>query len=616
MKQFQLSPVIKSSISVLLIFISISTCFAKDIYVSPKGNDNNPGSKKLPLQTIHKAKNKAVEMLKKGGEKDVTVWLADGIFWVTEPLVFESLKTTSINTKISFKAEKGSKPVISGGVEISGWEKNNAGFWEAKLPENKNEPGELRELFIDGKRAVRARFPNEGYLQVKKAGADRRTNFYFEKGDFPIPANVKDVELVLLHDWSISRIALKEINHAENKITAVDSIGARQPEFFNIDNWEPNPRYFLENAAEFLDADFEWFFDANNNNISLKLPENLNPENLKIVVPVSNGLLQLKGTENNPIKNIHFEGITFENCAWNIPENGYCGVQACHFDPRPDNLGWSVVPAAIYAEWTENATFKNCAFQNLGGSGLWFSTGSKNCTVENSAFSDISGNGIMIGEGQDRLINGKSWWQIAPNQVALGNTIKNCTVQNCGTQFFGAVGIWCGLTAETTISNNEISDLPYTGISIGWMWSPVSTPCRANVINGNHIHDIMQILSDGGGIYMLGLQPGSKITNNHIHDVKINAGRAESNGMFLDEGTTDVLVENNLIYNIAKSPLRFHKATINLVKDNYLFCTGDNPPIRYNSTKEDDIWKQGNKVFNNGDLNFQNELNLAIKKFK
>ena len=616
MKHNQVFHTLKSSISVLIIIISISTCFAKDIYVSPKGNDNNPGSKKLPLQTIHQAKNKAVEMLEKGGEKDVTVWLADGIFRVTEPLVFESLKTTSINTKISFKAEKGSKPIISGGIEISGWEKNNAGFWEAKLQENKNEPVELRELFIDGKRAVRARFPNEGYLQVKKAGADRRTNFYFEKGDFPIPANVKDVELVLLHDWSISRIAVKEINQAENKITAVDSIGARQPEFFNIDNWEPNPRYFLENAAEFLDADFEWFFDTNNNKISLKLPENQNPESLKIVVPVSNGLLQLKGTEINPIKNIHFEGITFENCAWNIPENGYCGVQACHFDPRPDNLGWSVVPAAIYVEWTENSTFKNCAFQNLGGSGLWFSTGCKNCTVENSAFSDISGNGIMIGEGQDRLVNGKQWWQVAPNQVALGNTIENCTVQNCGTQFFGAVGIWCGLTAETTIRNNEISDLPYTGISIGWMWSPVSTPCRANVIDGNHIHDIMQILSDGGGIYMLGLQPDSKITNNHIHDVKINAGRAESNGMFLDEGTTDVLVENNLIYNVAKSPLRFHKATINLVKDNYLFCTGDNPPIRYNSTKEDDIWKNGNKVFKNGDLNFHNELNLAIKKFK
>ncbi|MBK6285099.1 MAG: right-handed parallel beta-helix repeat-containing protein [Draconibacterium sp.] len=616
MKQIQLIKALKISMSVLFIFVSVLTCLAKDIYVSPKGNDNNPGTIKLPLQTIHQAKIMADEVLGNGTEKEVTVWLADGIYQFTEPLVFETLETAQINVKLNFNAEKGSNPVISGGVQIIGWTKNSEGFWEARLPENMDRSTRIRELFVNGKRAVRARFPNEGYLNIKKAGADHRTNFYFEKGDFPVPANVKDVELILLHDWSISRIAVKEINIDESKLTAVDSIGARQPEFFNIDNWEPNPRYFLENAAEFLDADFEWYFDANKNQLLLKLPENQNPETSKIVVPVSKGLVQLSGTENNPLKNIHFEGITFENSAWNIPEKGYCGVQACHFDPRPDTEGWSVVPAAVYAEWTENLSFRNCAFQNLGGSGLWFSTGCKNCSVENAAFFDISGNGIMIGEGQDRLVDGKPWWQVAPNQVAQGNTIENCTVKNCGTQFFGAVGIWCGLTAETTIRNNEISDLPYSGISIGWMWSPVPTPCRANVIDGNHIHDIMQILSDGGGIYMLGLQPGSKITNNQIHDVKVNAGRAESNGMFLDEGTTDVLVENNLIYNIAKSPLRFHRATINLVKDNFLFCTGDNPPIRYNTTKEDDIKKVGNKVFLGKEIDYEKELNTAIKKWK
>jgi hypothetical protein len=148
------------------------------------------------------------------------------------------------------------------------------------------------------------------------------------------------------------------------------------------------------------------------------------------------------------------------------------------------------------------------------------------------------------------------------------------------------------------------------------MWSPVPTPCRANTIEGNHIHHIMQILSDGGGIYMLGLQPGSKIRNNHIHDVHINAGRAESNGMFLDEGITDVIVENNLVYNIAKSPLRFHKATKNLVKNNYFFCTGGNPPIRYNSTKEEDIQKVDNKVFEEGNATYNTELSKAIKSWK
>ncbi|MBT6765554.1 MAG: right-handed parallel beta-helix repeat-containing protein, partial [Prolixibacteraceae bacterium] len=216
---------------------------------------------------------------------------------------------------------------------------------------------------------------------------------------------------------------------------------------------------------------------------------------------------------------------------------------------------------------------------------------------------------------RDRVVNGEAWWKSTPEQTALGNTIKNCLVSDCGKQFYGAVGIWCGLTAETTIQNNEITELPYTGISIGWMWSPEPTPCRDNIIDGNHIHHIMQKLSDGGGIYMLGLQPGSKLINNHIHDVEINAGRAESNGMFLDEGITNVIVENNLIYNIAKSPLRFHKATTNLVKDNYLFCTDGNPPIRYNNTKEDDIEKVGNKVINDSDKNYKSILKGIVTEW-
>ncbi len=601
---------------ILLFSFATVTLYSKDIYVSTKGSNNNPGTKKQPVETIYQAKMLAVEMLESGKEKEVTVWLGDEIYPVLEALIFEPLKSAAKDAKLVFKAEKDSKPVISGGVQIINWEKNNDGFWEARLPENLNEMRDFRELFIDGKRAVRARFPNSGYLNVKKAGADRRTNFFFEKGDFPIPAIAKNVELVFLHDWSISRIAVKEINANENQLFAVDSIGAKEPNFFNIDNWEPNPRYFLENAPEFLDADYEWVFLPAEKKFLLKLPENTNPANLKIIIPVSEGLISIKGKENQPVKNIHFEGITFQYSKWEIPELGYCGVQACHFDPRPGKSGWSVVPAAVYTEWGENISFENCAFKNLGGSGVWFGTGSKNCKILNSELADISGNGIMIGEGQDRETKGGKWWKSAPEQVALANTIENCMVTDCGSQFYGAVGIWCGLTAETMIKNNEIFNLPYSGISVGWMWSSEPTPCRKNTIDGNHIHHIMNILSDGGGIYMLGLQPGSIIRNNHIHDVKINAGRAESNGMFLDEGITDVLVENNLIYNIAKSPLRFHKATSNVVKGNYLFCTGGNPPIRYNSTKEEDIQKLDNKVFNEGEANYKTELEKVIAGWK
>ena len=616
LKQNQLFFALKSSVLSLFIFGVILPVCANDIYVSPKGNNNNPGTKELPLETVQHAKKMAVELLENGNETEITIWLADGNYHISEPLAFEPLKSTQKNTKLNLKAEKDAKPVITGGVPISDWLKNDKGIWEANLPENVVQTDDIRELFIQGKRAVRARFPNEGYLKVKKVGADRRTNFFFEKGDFPVPENVNSVELVFLHDWSVSRIAVKKIDLIENNLTAVDTIGTTSLDFFRLDGWEPNPRYFLENAIEFLDADNEWFFDSIEKKIHLKLPENQNPGELSITIPVSAGLVQLKGTSIRHLNNIHFEGIRFCNSLWSIPESGYCGVQACHYDPRPLRKGWAVVPAAVYAEWAENCTFENCAFENLGGSGLWFSTGCNKCSVINSVFTDISGNGIMIGEGQDRIVNSKPWWQSAPEQVALENKIENCSVTEAGKQFFGAVGIWCGLTAETTIKSNEIYNLPYSGVSVGWMWSPVPTPCRNNTIEGNHIHHIMNILSDGGGIYMLGLQPGSIIRDNHIHDVKINAGRAESNGMFLDEGITDVLVENNLIYNIAKSPLRFHKATHNLVKNNYLFCTNGNPPIRYNVTKEADIEKVDNKVFNEGDLNYFEELKKAVKGWK
>jgi len=595
---------------VIVLFLSIMavSLYANEFYVSTAGNNKNPGTKEKPFATLEQAKIAVQNSIQENDIAEYTIWMASGFYEIESPIIFETAWFGK-NCKLEIKALSGVNPKISGGKVLKNWKKNSNGIWHAQLPEYEN--WNPRELFIDGKRAVRARYPNDDYLKVEKVGKDRRTNFFFAKGDFPIPENTDGVELVLLHDWSISRIGVKEINSRINKLTTVDSIGAKNPAFFNIDNWEINPRYFLENAIKFLDAEYEWYLDSSTKKVYLKLPENINPEQAKIVVPFAESLIQLTGSENKPIQNIHFDGITFQHCSWPIPEMGYCGVQACNFDARPEN-GWKEIPATIKLEWAENCTFHNCSFENLGTSALWFSRGSKFCSVSNSHFTDISANGIMIGEGRDRFIDGKVWWKKAPEQVALGNTVENCEIEKCGEQFYGAIGIWCGFTAKTTIKNNEIFDLPYSGISIGWEWSPAETPCRENVVDGNHIHHILKILSDGGGIYMLGLQPGSKLVNNHIHDVKVNAGRAESNGMFLDEGITDVVVANNLIYNIAKSPLRFHKATTNLVKNNYLFCTEDNPPIRYNSTNENDIRKVGNKVFVEGDTNYLQELKKVI----
>lgn len=618
---------------ILFLLLTSIPAFSAEFYVSPDGKDTNPGTKQAPFASIEYALQVVQVVFKKSPGEDCTIWLEEGVYRLSEPLVLRSETIQNNKGILTIAGISGSQPVISGGEEVTQWTRTEDGLWKGKLPQGVPEGLVPRELFVNGQRAIRARFPNEGYLRVAKVGTDRRTHFFFEEGEFPLPSSPQHPELVLLHDWSITRIPIKDIDSAENKLTAVDSIGPRKPDFFNLDNWEPHPRYFLENDRQFLDADYEWYFDEGEKTFLLQLPPSQNANELEIITPVSEGILILSGTKDRPLKNLRFKDLVFEHSAWTIPARTYAGVQACHYDSRVDSKnrtsptaiqtnatpkapGWAVVPAAIQGDWVENSSFDGCIFRHMGGTGLWLGTGSANNSISDCEFSDISGNGIMIGEGRDRLVNGQPWWKEAPDQVASGNTIQRTVVTDCGVQFFGAVGIWCGLTAETIIRDNVIYGLPYTGISIGWMWSPVPTPCRANILERNHIHHIMQKLSDGGGIYMLGLQPGSKILNNRIHDVHINAGRAESNGMFLDEGTTDVVVANNLIYEIAKSPLRFHKATTNIVRDNHLFCKQGMPPIRYNATKEEDIVKIDNMVVSEGENGYEKHLQKAIEEWE
>jgi hypothetical protein len=581
----------------ILILLWCASCRQPStFYVAPGGDDLNSGTADRPFATLEKARSTVAGLLEKGQKSDITVILAGGTYHLTHPIEFKPGDSGQQDFKISYQAAVGAVPIVSGGIRIEGWRKDSLERWTAKVPKTGGRLWSFRELFIDGRRGIRARFPNLEYLRMKQSGADRRTNFYFNPGDFPRPSNEQQVELAFLHDWSITRIAVNTIDYERHQLWAVDTIGARTLDFFQLDHWEEHPRYFLENDLAFLDTDFEWYLDAQGADLYLRLPPNQSPNEMDIVAPLVDNLLSLEGNEGERIRNMVFRGIYFEHCAWLPPGNRYAGIQACHFDDRESEGGWAVVAPAVDLAWAENIAFESCHFQHLGGSGIRLGIASQNCQIRSCRFTDISGNGIMIGEGQDRTTEGRPWWVVEPENVAKDNEISGSTINQVGQQFFGAVGIWCGLTAGTSIRDNHLYDLPYTGISVGWMWSPDETPCRDNHITGNHIHDIMKVLSDGGGIYMLGRQPGSIIRDNHIHGVSLNAGRAESNGMFIDEGSTGILIEHNLIYDIAKSPLRFHRAGKNIVSDNILICAAATPPVRLNNTPQDNIVQRDNQI--------------------
>ncbi len=293
-------------------------------------------------------------------------------------------------------------------------------------------------------------------------------------------------------------------------------------------------------------------------------------------------MLRITGSAGDPVRHLHVQHL---QCGYtNAPpeqDRTYWGIQATwHHEPKPDGEGFeSVAPpdGAIHVSYADQCLLDHLIIQHVGATGLSLGRGVTHCALRSSVVADCGGNGITIGAVDQR-------------DPARNTTVDRCRISQAGQVFYGAVGIWIGFTQHTTVSHSRIHQMPYSGISCGWLWSPQPTVARAQRIVHNEIDHCMQVLSDGGGIYTLGFQPDSVLAGNLIHDIPLNAGRAESNGMFLDEGTKGFVIRDNFIYGTDKSPLRFHRADSNLVQRNYLIVPGaETPMIRYNNTPEENI---------------------------
>ena len=568
------------------------------IYVSPAGDDLNSGRLESPLRTFDKISSQIRNTVLDQPGEDIVVVFRDGRYQLNEPWVLRSTDWPQGEVQVTLRAFPGESPILSGGWTVDDWKLDPDGLLRASVAGYPGNLMQVRELFVNGKRATRARYPNDDFLRVEASGPDRRTGFTFYPDDIAQIEDFGSAELVFFHDWSTSRVGIKEIDTANRYITLADPIGPVSPHFA-IDNFEKHPRYYLEHSRSFLTQPGEWYLDTIQKEVTyMPLPgENL--ENIHAAVPLSSQLIRVLGTSEQPFKGLHIQGLIMEHCLWAIPANGYAGGQATYHERRYGEGGAlrESMVAAVEFQYAQDCSFEGNTLRKLGGSGLLLGVMSSGNRIAFNRIHDVSGNGIMIGEDQSRDVLGKPWWQSAPEQVTRDTQVVGNVVEYCGVQYFGAVGIWVGLAQGTQIDGNTIRELPYTGISLGWMWSEVPTPAARNQIRNNHIHHVMQVLSDGGGIYTLGSQPESLIHGNLIHDVPLNLGRAESNGMFLDQGTMGFIVKENVIYNIDRSPLRFHLASTNQVEKNRLFLSTDQmPPIRFNNTPEEKIHLSANEV--------------------
>ncbi len=568
------------------VFISVSAQ-AADWYVDPAAAPGGDGSTVRPFATLAGM----VAALPGAPDEPLTVHLATGVHGISKPVVLTP-KECRGQPLVFLGSGDGAGTVISGGRRLDGWRVDGDRWvhpWDG---------GTIRELFVNGRRAARSRFPTEGWLRVDKALPDKRSGFTSQTD---LPGFTPGMEILFLHDWSISRVPVASIDGRLLKTGGPIGFPAAH---YAIDHFEAHPRFCIENGVGFLREPGTWCHDRTGKRLVYLPRPGEDPESGELVVPTATGLLRVAGASGRRVADVRFENIAFRHCRWIYPETGYAEGQATKHVPRdqppPKNdahQAWRFVPWAVEVSRADRVVFRDCRFEHLGGSGVRLGEATRECALERCTVRDVSGNGIGIGEGhRRRLANGKAWWQAAPGQAATCNRVTGCLVEHCGARFHGAVGIWVGLAKNTRVARNEVRRRPYTGIAVGWIWKPTPSPCGGNIVERNHIHHIMQLLSDGGGIYTLGRQPGTALRANHIHDIPRNAGRAGSNGMFLDEGSSEFVIENNLIHDTDRSPLRFHKAGKIEVRNNSWILPPGTPPTVFNSTDPADIDAHDNTV--------------------
>lgn len=553
-----------------------------DFYVSPDGDDQGRGTAREPFATIARARDAVRRKIATRLTSDVTVLIRGGTYELAETLTFGPEDSGTARHSVTYAAYPGEEVVVSGGRRITGWRRARGvvgspppagehdalpahgglspprgGVWQADVPGVREGEWRFRNLFVGGRRAIRARSPNpdDEPPMWRLRGADlskdlKRYTLTLAPGLLGNWKNEADVEVLVAGNWAINRKRLQSID-------ADAGVAVLAPPHAPGIPWN-QPRSgrwcCFENARELLDRPGEWYLDRGTGIVSYLPREGEDMTRVVVTAPVLTRLLEVKGSSETdggrPVRNLHFSGLAFEHTDWPLPAGGYLGVQACHYvTAHEGKKKWERIPAAIRWDYVESSSLTDGRVAHLSGSGIELVTRCNRNVIEGNHVFDVSANGIMLGgpKGEE--------------DVPKGNRIANNHVHACGIEFHGAVGIWTGFAERAAITHNLVHDLPYTGISVGWQWNPQPTPCRGNLIEYNHIYDVMKRLGDGGGIYTLGFQPGTVIRGNHIHDVRRSrfAQAAPNNGMFIDEGSKGFLFEKNVIYSTAAQAVRFNQ---------------------------------------------------------
>ncbi len=529
-----------------------------DFFVAPGGDDGNPGSIDRPFRSIERARDAVRGRIAGGLKSDVLVFLREGRYELSAPVRFGPEDSGTAERSITYAAFAGETPVVSGGRRLAGWKRGEGGLWTVEVPGALPSPSRPspsstatwlpRSLFIDGRRTQRARTPNEGFFRIDgDSSQDKPFRLKFHGGDIHRAwADAGDVEIVAMLAWAELRSPIRSVDEAGR--VAVLGVDPRPS------NREANARYYVENAPGGLDAPGEWRLDPKTGTIAYLPRPGEDPERFEAVAPVLKELVILDGdaAAGKPIRNLHFRGITFAFTEWTQPRDGYADSQAA-----------VAVGGAFKAQGALGCAVEACTFAHLGSYAVEFARGCQRNRIARCEMGDLAAGGVRIGETAQR-----------PDERdrAEGNVVSDNRIHDGGLVHHAAVGIWIGQSSGNEIVHNEVRDFFYTAISVGWTWGYGPNQCKGNRIESNHLHRIgKDMLSDMGGIYTLGVQPGTTIRRNLIHDV--SAFTYGGWGIYPDEGSSEILIEENIVFRCKSALFHQHYGRENIVRNN-IFALG------------------------------------------
>ena len=529
----------------------VDDCVSIKFYVSTNGDDSNLGTIDNPFATIQKAR----DMIRARGTDGNEVYIREGTYYLSEYLEFDNQDSGSADASNVYTAYPGENVIISGGEKINfEWTDIGGGIFKTNIGNL-----EFRQLYVNKKRATRARTESKSIVKYEPIVPGQSTG----GGDCYTTGRI------IINKTDIEGYDLSEAEmHAHRKfmflianIKSIDSVNpldvSGDPEDYRVLEFEQDETdilvgqakrcyrdwYFLENSLDFLDEEGEWFLSELGDLYYMPInSEDVN--SAEFIIPVIEQLVYMDN-----VSYVDFNGIEFKHTTWMRPSNhGFIGVQTGVYQIGTEGYfnDTYMPPSGFYIKNSNEILIYNSTFENFGGNGIGIGDNSENIHISRSHVSDISGNGINV---YDFYENSSSW----PRNYVVNHvnniTIKNSRINDIGKEFYHALGIFVAYAKNTNISNNEIYNVPYTAIDLGWRYEYGSSN---NTISNSDIFNFSQKLTEGGGIYTLIRNLNSTLTGNYVHDLKVHnlsegsTAKGTVAGFFFDDYSDGIKVYNNL----------------------------------------------------------------------